>query len=67
MRFNVTLSGLEKAGHDVQQRRFAATGGPQQTDELAFVHIEADVLKNGHGLAVAFKVHADVLCAQCDL
>ena len=45
----------EEAGHDVQQRGFAAARGAEQADELAFAHFEADVVQHVDAAAVALE------------
>ena len=41
-----SLGGLQEAAEDAQQRRFAAAGGTEQSDELVFVNIQADALED---------------------
>ena len=56
------LDGDRKAAHDVEQRRLApAPRRAQETNELSIVDIEADVLKDLRGLAVAREHHVHML------
>jgi hypothetical protein len=44
----LTGCGRIEAAEDVQQRRFAGAGGPQQHDEFALIDVEVDVAQRMH-------------------
>jgi hypothetical protein len=54
----------QKTSHDVQQRRFAAPGRAEKTQELALSDLEADVFEDDGLLAIAIEDHSDVFDLQ---
>ena len=52
---------IEQAGGDLQQRRLAAAGGPDDRDELALVDVERDVVDR---LGAVGEDHPDVVERQ---
>src|ERR1700687_1402968 len=49
--------GREETGHQVQERRFAAPGRAENADELAFSHVEVDVLEDADFVPVRPEGH----------
>ena len=48
------MIGREQARDQTQRRGFAAAAGPQQRDEFAFAHLEAQARQSGHAVGEAF-------------
>ena len=57
---DLALVGMFQPGDDAQQRRFAAAAWPQEADDLAGVHGQADPLQRGGGAGIGFVQIGDL-------
>ncbi len=59
-----TAGGREKSSHCIQQRRFSASGGPDQADKFTIRDVEIDIFERSDALAVGMIDHAELLGLQ---
>ncbi len=61
---NGTGSGVIETGEQVEQRRFAGTGGAQKRQEFAGMHVERNAIHCSDGRAAQMVVARDVFRAD---